>query len=102
MAKETFEVFSETENIYGIAEAKRVNVEPSSFNGLVRVRKFKITVEEIEEKDEIIIERLKTLRREEMNSKYCNWHNITAIDKYFKQTFGEDAYDKFREDEDGN
>jgi hypothetical protein len=41
--------------------------EPSCFNGIVRIRKFKITIEEIEEPKEVLVERLRKLWRESDN-----------------------------------
>lgn len=36
-------------------------LDPSVFNGIVRVKKFRVTIEEIEESDEIIRERIQKL-----------------------------------------
>ena len=50
------------------------NTEPSAFNGLVRIKKFRITVEEIEEPREVYIERLQKLGEE------CdNYHHVQPL-----------------------
>ena len=64
--------------------------EPSCFNSIVRVIKYKITIEELKEPKEIICERLEKLFVE------CdNWHDREALErvarkyKYeFKGDFG--------------
>lgn len=43
-------------------------IEPSCFNGMVRVRRYRVTVEEIEEPKEVIAGRLLKLWRECDNS----------------------------------
>jgi hypothetical protein len=64
--------------------------EPSCFNSIIRVIKYKITIEEIQEPKELICERLEKLYVE------CDdWRNREALDsvakkyKYnFKEAFG--------------
>lgn len=62
-----------------------VQKEPSAFNGNVRVEKYRITIEKIEEPIEVIHERLEKLWRE------CdNWHHWTPLEntaKRFGYTF---------------
>ena len=52
---------------YSLAQLKQD--EPSSFNGVVSVRRYRVTVEEIAEPDEIIIARIRKLWTE------CNNHH---------------------------
>jgi len=54
----TFETFKELSNYY-LSELK--DDEPSCFNGRVRVRKVRITIEEIEESDDVIAARIQAL-----------------------------------------
>lgn len=41
--------------------------EPKAFNGNVLVKRYKVTIEEIQEPDEVILERLKALYKNETN-----------------------------------
>jgi len=45
--------------LYEVREMKMD--EPSCFNGNVRVRKYKVTIEEIKEPDEVIAERVQKM-----------------------------------------
>ena len=58
--------------------------EPDCFNGMVMVKKFKITVEEIKEPEEVILERLEKLYRN--NNK--NMLNRKSINDYTKELTG--------------
>jgi hypothetical protein len=50
--------------------------EPSAFNGSVRVHRYRITVERVDEPREVIAERIRKLWRE------CdNWHHLTPLRK---------------------
>jgi len=55
--------------------------EPSVFNRMVRVKRYRVTIEEIKEPDEVIIDRLRKLWKENDNH-----HNreplIVAAKKY--------------------
>ena len=62
--------------------------EPSSFNGMINVQKYKLTIELVEEPKEIIIERIKKLYEEE-----TNWHNKDALNLYCIRNFGIKIYD---------
>ena len=82
---ETFSHFSANEIL------ARPLTEPSCFNGMVRVVKYRITVEEVEEPIEVIHERLQKLWDES-----TNWHNRMPLEmaakKYgyvFKNDMGE-------------
>ena len=46
------------------------NKEPSCFNGIVSVKKYRVTVEEIEEPKEVIAERLRKLWEECRNHRH--------------------------------
>lgn len=49
---------------YKLDEAERCHGKPSCFNGTVKVRKYRVTVELIDESDEVIAERIRKLWRE--------------------------------------
>ncbi|KPK66753.1 MAG: hypothetical protein AMS21_00950 [Gemmatimonas sp. SG8_38_2] len=55
--------------------------EPNCFNGIVSVRKFRITVERIDEPDEVIRERLQKLWDKSNNSH--DWGPLRAVAKEF-------------------
>lgn len=72
-----FETFREIGS-YQINDLIQKN--PSCFNSEIRVKKYKIIVEEIEEPDSIIRERIKKLWDE------CdNWHHWEPLKKYAKK-----------------
>lgn len=64
--------------------------EPSAFNGYVRVKKYRITVEQIEEPIEVIQERLEKLWAESDNHHHRDPLRIQAdsIGYEFKSAFG--------------
>ena len=92
--KKEFEIFSDSLNIGGITDKEQSMKEPSAFNCQTRVRRVKVTLEKIEESEEIIINRLK-----ELYAKETNWHNKSSMDKYCKEEFGFRVCDKMSEDE---
>jgi hypothetical protein len=57
MTIETFKPFGQWEQMHCYAK------EPYSFNGQVNVKRYRITVEEIEEPREVLLERLRELWR---------------------------------------
>jgi ribosomal protein L20A (L18A) len=65
--KRTFETFKEVGD-YEIDDL--THKHPSCFNGNVRIKKYKITIEEIEETNEVLAERLQQLW-----DKCDNWHH---------------------------
>jgi hypothetical protein len=82
MSKE-FIVFNNKENFYELDNLERNNKEPTAFNSTVRIKKYKITIELIEEPLERLKERLKELYKKE-----TNWHNKEALNGYSKSIFG--------------
>lgn len=74
MNKEEIITFQEPWNI-------REQKEPSCFNGGVRVRKIKITIEEVKESDEVINERL-----EKLWVGSTNWHDMEPLVKEAQKT----------------
>jgi hypothetical protein len=48
--------------------------EPSCFNGIVSVRKYRVTVEEVEEPKDVLIERVRKLWRETKN--HHDWNPL--------------------------
>lgn len=56
-------------------------VEPSCFNGIVRVRRYKITCELVDEPDEVIRERICKLWKG--NKNHHNWQPLLAIGKMY-------------------
>lgn len=58
--------------------------EPSCFNGLVRVRRYRITIEEIPESKEVIEERLEKLWVESDNSHHMKPLNSVASSMKYK------------------
>ena len=63
--KTQFETFRDIGNY---TQVQLLQEEPSCFNGIVRVKKYKITIEEIKEPDGVIIDRLIKLRSNSTNS----------------------------------
>ena len=63
---DTFETFKE---IDGYAKTQLIQSGPTCFNNMVRVRKYKITVELVEEPIEVIQERIQKMWDE------CNNHH---------------------------
>jgi len=61
----SFETFRQIGNY---EQSNLIQKEPSAFNGWIRVRKYKVTVEPIEEPNEVITERLQKLWDECDNS----------------------------------
>ena len=54
-----FETFSDPTSSYIISNIKQD--EPSCFNGIIRVKKYRVTIEEIKEPKEFIQKRIQTL-----------------------------------------
>ena len=78
MSTMEFETFREIGK-YQIGTIKQD--EPSCFNGMVRVKRYRVTVEEIKEPDEVIVARL-----QKMWDNCTNHHNrdplVTAASSY--------------------
>ena len=75
---ETFETFTE---IGGYTKRQLISEEPTCFNGLVRVRKYKITVELVDEPVEVIQARIKKMWDECKN--HHHWLPLKAeAEKY--------------------
>ena len=66
-----FETFKAVDS-FQVANLERK--EPSCFNGIVEVRKYKVTVELVEETDEVIRERIQL-----MWDKLDNHHHINPL-----------------------
>lgn len=62
--------------------------DPSCFNGMVRVRKYRVTVERLDEPDEVVIARLRKLWAE------CNNHHHRAPLLAAAKALGLDLYEK--------
>ena len=62
--KTEFETFRPVDNY---AQLHLLQEEPSVFNGMVRVKKYKITIEEIDDADGVIIDRIIKLKSESTN-----------------------------------
>jgi hypothetical protein len=60
-------VFETFRNIGAWEQGNLTQNEPSCFNGFVRVKKYRVTIEEVEEPKEVIEERLRKLCRESRN-----------------------------------
>jgi hypothetical protein len=82
--KKEFITFQEPHDI-------RIENEPSSFNGFVRVEKYKVTIEKLDEPKQVICERLEKLWIEEKN--YHHWtpleNKAKELGYTFKGKFGE-------------
>lgn len=63
-----FETYRKLDAAYSIGDMKQDN--PTCFNGMVRVKKYRVTIEEINEPIEVIQKRLQKLW-----DKSNNWHN---------------------------
>ena len=71
MAKTEFETFRDIGafEVHGMKQG-----EPSCFNGMVRVTKFRVTIEEVPEDDEVIRERLR-----KMYAECTNHHHMRPL-----------------------
>ena len=80
------EIITFCKSSFGIVEKR----EPSSFNGDVEIKKYKITIEEIEEPKEILCKRLEELWTHENN--FHQYHLLEKeakkLDYEFKGEFG--------------
>lgn len=84
-------VVIETFHEPGVWEQSKLRAEaPSSFNGIVRVLKYRITIERIEEPLEVIQARLLKLWREEDN--HHHYHPLNAVGKRYGLDLPELAY----------
>jgi hypothetical protein len=88
-----FEFFDSGLPHWTLDNLKRRN-EPSSFNCMVNVRRFKLTVELIDEPDEVLIERCKELYKKENN-----WHNRGSINNFTDKLIGKRVCEMIREEE---
>lgn len=59
---------------YSLLELERHNKEPSCFNGIIEIERYRITVEKIEEPKEVLGARLQSLWE-----KCDNWHHHDAL-----------------------
>jgi len=90
-------VYNHNDNFYSLDDLVRNNGEPTAFNSDVRIKKYKITLEEILEPLEVLKERIKDLYKKE-----TNYHNKDALNKYSRNLFGvivKDLDKKFTEEE---
>ena len=79
MAKEKIE-FETYRQIGSYYQNQLTDKEPSSFNGEVRIKKFKVTIEEVEEPNEVYCKRIQQLWD------YCNnHHHWTPIQNVAKE-----------------
>jgi len=81
--KKEYIVYNENDNFPILENLSIQNKEPSSYNRLVRIKKYKIIVEKISEPVNIYKERLKDLY-----SKEDNYHNKEALNEYSQKLFG--------------
>ena len=72
----SFETFRK---IGSYEQSNLMEKEPSAFNGWVRIVKYKVTVEPIEESKEVLIDRLQKLWDECDNSHH--WQPLQAVAK---------------------
>lgn len=72
--KDTFETFKQ---IDGFAKTNVIQKEPSCFNGFVRVRKYKVTVELIDEPLDVIHARIQKLW-DEGKGNHHHWEPLLA------------------------
>lgn len=81
MSKSQFPITFETFRcIDGYQQAAITLDEPAAYNGLVQVKRYRVTVEEIEEPDEVICSRLQRLWDE------CKNHHVSRdLARYAKQ-----------------
>lgn len=74
-APPAYPIVFETFRAVGVWERNQMEqVHPSAFNGQVRVKRYRVTIEEIEESDEVIRERLLKLWRED-----GNYHHVDPL-----------------------
>jgi len=69
----SFETFRNVTTFYYTKEL--TEKEPSCFNSMVRIKKYRVTIEEVEEPKEVLCERLEKLWREA-----DNWHNRKSLE----------------------
>lgn len=77
--KVVFETFRDMRGDYHVESMTKK--EPSCFNGIVSVRKFRITIEVVDEPVEVIQERIRKLKRESTN--YHEWGPLRAAGKKY-------------------
>lgn len=87
MTKKVFETFRDIGD-YEIMQLTQN--EPSCFNGMVRVKKYRVTIEEVAEFDSVIISRINKLWRECNNS-----HHLSVLRDYSKKFGFELRIDEF-------
>ena len=80
--KEEFEFFNNGIPHWTIDTLKRKD-KPSSFNQMVNVKRYKLTIELIEESKEIVLERCLKLYKEE-----DNWHNKDTLNVFVEKITG--------------
>ena len=78
MKADTFETFKEIDGYY---KQRMIENEPVCFNGMVKVRKYKVTIELIDEPIEVIHARLQKLWDECKNSHH--WKPLKAEAKKY-------------------
>jgi hypothetical protein len=64
-------------NVSGYTLKSWEETNPTCFNGMVSVKKFRITVEEVDEPNEVIADRIKMLWRKCNN--YHHWEPLRAV-----------------------
>lgn len=92
----TFETFKKIDN-YQINTLSRNN--PTCFNGNVSIIKYKITIEKIEESDEIYIERITKLW--ENCDNFHHFNSLKSVAERFglelnHKTFGKNTKNKYK------
>lgn len=74
----TFETFKE----FGSYDVHSLtNNEPSCWNSAVHIKKYRVTIEPIEEPKEVYVERLTKLWRE--NNNHHHWHPLKGVANEF-------------------
>jgi hypothetical protein len=76
-------VYNNNDNFFPLENLVSSDKEPTVFNSYVRIKKYKITIEEIPEPLEVLKERLKDFYKKE-----TNWHNKEALNGYSQKLFG--------------
>jgi hypothetical protein len=95
--KNTTVSFETFRNISGYEQSNLTSDNPTSFNGDVRIKKYRVTIEEIVESDEVYIERIQDLW-----DTCDNMHHWTPIENVakslgyeLKNKFGNKRKDKY-------
>ncbi len=79
--------------VYQMDNLKRFSKPTISFNQMIKIEKYKITIKAVEQTKEEKIAKLKRLYEKE-----DNWHNKGSIDSYCLRNWGFRMYDLIEED----